>query len=143
MSKPKTIIEALTQYFITCPLLKDGAFRIDYLGEQPVEYDLEVMSCDPVVMWYVNGDSERQYLFAFGSRNFYSQDRMQNIENSGFYERLADWVETNSKQGVLPDLPDGKEAEALEVMSSGTLFGEDKKTARYQIQLRLNYFQEG
>lgn len=142
MAKADSIIDALEKYFIGCELLKDGALRVDYLGEKPVEYTIEVLPCDPVVKRYLGGSTVRQYLFAFGSREFYSQERLQNIQNSAFYERLADWVETNSMSGVLPELPDGMEAQQLEVVSSGYLFDGSMTNARYQIQLRLLYFKE-
>ena len=142
MAKAESIIDALEKYFIGCELLKDGALRVDYLGEKPVEYTIEVLPCDPVVKRYLGGSTVRQYLFAFGSREFYSQERLQNIQNSAFYERLADWVETRSMSGVLPELPDGLEAQQLEVVSSGYLFDGSMTNARYQIQLRLLYFKE-
>lgn len=142
MAKADSIIDALEKYFIGCELLKDGALRVDYLGGKPVEYTIEVLPCDPVVKRYLGGSTVRQYLFAFGSREFYSQERLQNIQNSAFYERLADWVETKSMSGVLPELPDGMEAQQLEVVSSGYLFDGSMTNARYQIQLRLLYFKE-
>lgn len=142
MAKAESIIDALEKYFIGCELLKDGALRVDYLGEKPVEYTIEVLPCDPVVKRYLGGSTVRQYLFAFGSREFYSQERLQNIQNSAFYERLADWVETRSMSGILPELPDGMEAQQLEVVSSGYLFDGSMTNARYQIQLRLLYFKE-
>lgn len=142
MAKADSIIDALEKYFIGCELLKDGALRVDYLGEKPVEYTIEVLPCDPVVKRYLGGSTVRQYLFAFGSREFYSQERLQNIQNSAFYERLADWVETRSMSGILPELPDGMEAHQLEVVSSGYLFDGSMTNARYQIQLRLLYFKE-
>lgn len=142
MAKADSIIDALEKYFIGCELLKDGALRVDYLGEKPVEYTIEVLPCDPVVKRYLGGSTVRQYLFAFGSREFYSQERLQNIQNSAFYELLADWVETRSMSGILPELPDGMEAQQLEVVSSGYLFDGSITNARYQIQLRLLYFKE-
>lgn len=142
MAKADSIIDALEKYFIGCELLKDGALRVDYLGEKPAEYTIEVLPCDPVVKRYLGGSTVRQYLFAFGSREFYSQERLQNIQNSAFYELLADWVETRSMSGILPELPDGMEAQQLEVVSSGYLFDGSMTNARYQIQLRLLYFKE-
>lgn len=142
MAKADSIIDALEKYFIGCELLKDGALRVDYLGEKPVEYTIEVLPCDPVVKRYLGGSTVRQYLFAFGSREFYSQERLQNIQNSAFYELLADWVETRSMSGILPELPDGMEAQQLEVVSSGYLLDGSMTNARYQIQLRLLYFKE-
>ena len=142
MAKADSIIDALEKYFIGCELLKDGALRVDYLGEKPVEYTIEGLPCDPVVKRYLGGSTVRQYLFAFGSREFYSQERLQNIQNSAFYELLADWVETRSMSGILPELPDGMEAQQLVVVSSGYLFDGSMTNARYQIQLRLLYFKE-
>lgn len=138
--KKGSIIKSLEEYFLKCDMLKDGCLRVDYLGEKPIEYAIEVLPCDPVLKKYVNGDTMRQYLFAFGSKEFYSQERQQNIENSAFYERFSDWVEEQNEAGNLPVLPDGMEAEDLQVISSGYLHGETGKHARYQIQLRLKYF---
>ena len=80
-----SVLEGITEYFLKCPLLKDGVFRVDALGPDPVEYTIETGIFDPVIQRYVDGSSERQYQFQFGSREFYSMDRVQNIENSTFY----------------------------------------------------------
>ena len=138
----KSVLEGVTEYFLRCPLLKDGVFRVDALGPDPVEYTIETGIFDPVIQRYVDGSSERQYQFQFGSREFYSMDRVQNIENSTFYEEFADWVEMKSNEGELPELPKGMHAEELEVLSPGYIFDGAMKNARYQISLRLVYFEE-
>lgn len=138
----KSVLEGVTEYFLRCPLLKDGVFRVDALGPDPVEYTIETGIFDPVIQRYVDGSSERQYQFQFGSREFYSMDRVQNIENSTFYEGFADWVEMKSDEGELPELPKGMHAEELEVLSPGYIFDGAMKNARYQISLRLIYFKE-
>lgn len=142
MAKAKSIIEALEQFFLDCELLKDGCLRVDFLGEKPVEYVIETLPCDPIVKRYANGSTVRQYLFAFGSREYYSQERLQNIQNSAFYEKLSDWVEEKDRSQTFPELPDGMEAEGLRVVSSGYLFDGSMKNARYQIQLQLLYYKE-
>jgi hypothetical protein len=138
----KSVLEGVTEYFLRCPLLKEGVFRVDALGPDPVEYTIETGIFDPVIQRYVDGSSERQYQFQFGSREFYSMDRVQNIENSTFYEEFADWVEMKSNEGELPELPKGMHAEELEVLSPGYIFDGAMKNARYQISLRLVYFKE-
>lgn len=138
----KSVLEGVTEYFLRCPLLKDGVFRVDALGPDPVEYTIETGIFDPVIQRYVDGSSERQYQFQFGSREFYSMDRVQNIENSTFYEEFADWVEMKSNEGELPELPKGMHAEELEVLSPGYIFDGAMKNARYQTSLRLVYFKE-
>lgn len=136
------IIEALTDYFMDCPLLEGGVFRVDSLGTDDVEYVIETGTFTPLIMRYVNGDELRQYQFSFGSREFYTMDRIQNIANSGFYEDLADWVEEQSRIGNLPVLPEGMTADYMEVMSPGFIFDITGKTARYQMPMRLVYIKE-
>lgn len=128
--------------FLNCPLLKDGVFRVDALGTEPVEYTIETGIFDPIIERYVDGSSERQFQFQFGSREFYSMDRLQNIDNSTFYEELAEWVEEQSLIGNLPELPEGMSAEEIEVLSPGYIYDGAMKNARYQISLRLLYFKE-
>ena len=79
---------------------------------------------------------------SWASREYYSQERLQNIENSVFYENFSDWVEEQSQAGNLPELPEGMEAQELKVLSSGYLFDGSMSNARYQIQLQLKYYKE-
>ena len=135
----ESIIQGITEYFLDCPLLRDGVLRVDALGDDAGEYVIETGIFDPILRTYVDGSSARQYQFNLGSREFYSMDRLQNIQNSAFYEDLADWVEQQSLEGNLPELPAGMEAEALEILSPGYLYDGAMKNARYQIQMRLLY----
>lgn len=137
--RPSSVIEGLVVYFKACPLLKDGAFRLDALGEQPVEYAIEVGVFDPVIETYIDGSSDRRYQISFGSREEYDLDRVRNMENSAFYERFAEWVEGQNKRGDLPALPEGCTPETIRALSSGYLFDENGEHARYQIQIELTY----
>lgn len=137
-----SIIESVVAYFMACPLLKDGAFRVDAMGPEGVEYSVDVGITTPILKQYVNGSSIRQYQFVFASREAYSLDRLQNISNSTFYEELCDWIETQNRSGTLPELPDGCEAQKLEALTPGYLFDADMTNARYQVQLQLTFFKE-
>lgn len=137
-----SIIAGITDFFMTCPLLSGGVFRVNALGDQPIEYNIETGVFTPVLKQYVNGDSERQYQFNFVSREFYSMDRIQNIQSSEFYEKFADWVEAQDKAGNFPKLPEGCEPQSLSVLSSGYIMDALMRNARYQIQLRLIFYKE-
>lgn len=140
--KPRSIIEAVGAYFMACPLLRDGAFRIDALGDDPTEYVITVGSFDPVIESYIDGSSDRRYQFTFGSREAYDMDRVQNINNSTFYEDLADWVDKQNRSEILPELPEGCWAETIRAIGSGFLFDENGESARYQIQMELTYHKD-
>ena len=67
-----------------------------------------------------------------------------NIENSQFFEELAAWIEEQSDEENLPELPKGDEAEELNVTTTGYLFAvsADWRIARYQLQLQLVYMHD-
>ena len=137
-----SIIEGITDFFLQCPLLQDGVFRVDALGDTAVEYTIETGIFSPVVRTFVNGDTERIYQFNFGSREFYSMDRIQNIENSAFYEQFAAWVEEQNWNENFPEMPEKCSPQSLTVLSPGYLYDATMKSARYQIQLQLEYYKE-
>lgn len=137
-----SIIEGITAFFMECPLLEDGVFRVDALGDEPIEYLIETGVFNPVVKQYVNGDADMVYQFTFGSREFYTMDRLQNIQNSAFYERFAEWVNEQDRNGIYPEMPEGCYPQELSVMSPGYIFDMSMRSARYQIQLQLNYYKE-
>lgn len=137
-----SIIEGITDFFLQCPLLKDGVFRVDALGDTAVEYTIETGIFTPVVRTFINGDTERIYQFNFGSREFYSLDRMQNIENSTFYEEFSAWVEEQNWNENFPKMPEKCSPQQLTVLSPGYLYDATMRSARYQIQLQLEYYKE-
>lgn len=137
-----SIIEAVANFFLDCPLLGDGVFRVDALGDEPLEYVIETGIFTPVIETYIDGSSDRRYQFNFGSREYYSMDRFQTIANSTFYEKFAEWVETQDAAGHYPDLPEGMHPEKLHLLSPGYMFDESMRNARYQIQLELIYHKE-
>ena len=67
-----------------------------------------------------------------------------NIENSRFFEELAAWIEKQSDEERLPELPQGDEAEELNITTTGYLFAvtADWRIARYQLQLQLVYIHD-
>lgn len=138
-----TIIESIRNYICTCPLLKDGKLSVDILGADPIEYVVESVPTTEIVKEYADGGKLKQYLFIFGSREYIDGTVRRSLENSGFYEDFAKWVETQNESGILPELSDEKVAQRIEVLSTGYLYYGDTDNARYQIQCRLVYYEGG
>lgn len=137
----KPLIECVREYVMGFPELKDGALLVDYLGSEAIEYTVEAVPCDPVYQQYTDGGCLKQFLFIFASREFYSADVNQCIDNLEFYEHFQSWIQRQNLKGELPDL-DGRTAAFVEVLTGGYVFDADGSTARYQIQLRLTYEDE-
>ena len=137
------IIEKIREYFLNCPILDEYAkLNIDFLGVEPTQYTIEGQPVNPVIQKYVDGGALKQYVFVFGSREYYGADALQNIENSGFYERFSNWLDEQSEKGNLPKLEGGKKALKIEALTTGYLFNASEDSARYQIQCRLIYYED-
>ena len=137
------IIESIRNFIAKWPLLKDGCLlNVDRLGDTEIEYTVDGEMTSPILKKYVDGSSLRQFNFIFASREKYGSDTLQNIANSGFYEDFADWIETQSDSGNLPELDEFRIPQYIEVLSGGYVFDTNDSTARYQIQLKFVYYQD-
>lgn len=146
MSKPESIVEGIKQYFDECPLIKKmGAkTKVEFLKDDTRSFSIETVPGPSVIENYLDGVSERQYRFNLVARFSYSEEARMNIENSQFFEELAAWIEEQSDEENLPELPKGDEAEELNVTTTGYLFAvsADWRIARYQLQLQLVYMHD-
>lgn len=140
------IIDSLRNYIrnLNCLETFNHAIRVNvnYLEENPDTYSIEEIPINPIVKKYANGDSVRQYAFIFTSREPYGIDVLTNIDNSGFYEKLADEIEENNDNDIFPLLGNGLEALEVEVTSTGHAFAVTENTAQYQISLKLKYLKK-
>lgn len=140
------IIESIRNYIMKCPILEElKEVNVDFLPDNPDTYSIEQTPSEPVVKRYMDGTTDRQITFVFACRMFYSDELINNINNSGFFEKFQDWLFDNSEEGILPELDEGLIPEKIEAISSGYLYdiSGDLSNARYQIQCRLLYEKEG
>lgn len=138
------IIEAVRKFIKTCPHIKkfNDGIGVNFLKEDPVSYVIETAPSEPIIEKYMDGGSDRQYVFNFSSRESYGADIRQNIDNCGFYESFEEWLEEQSKKGNFPKLASGKVPFQIEAITSGYVDDVLPGKAKYVIQCRLLYFQE-
>lgn len=140
---PTSLIEALRAWVGTCPSLTGGLLNVDFLPEEAASYSVDVTPVTPVIRQYLDGSSLRQYLFTVSTRTYFGEYVRQQIDNLDFFEDLAAWFDEQNASRDWPELPAGMTAKKIEVVSSGYVFAAESETARYQMQLRLTYYQEG
>lgn len=135
------MIEKIRDYFKGKVTLAEefDNILVDFLGEDATSYSIEPIPVEPVLKYYADGGSLRQYIFQFGSREFYDNSVAQNINNLGFYEKFQEEIETNNKNGVLPDI---KGIQNIECLNNGTIQDVQSGTAKYVIQMRITYEKE-
>lgn len=138
-----TIIESVRTFLNTCGLFDGEKLNIDFLPEDAATFSVDVVPVQPIVKRYLDGSSQRQFLFVVATRAYYGTMIRQQIDNLGFFEDFAAWIEAQNRAKNFPDLGDDRKATKLEVTTSGYVFTPDLETARYQIQCRLSYTQKG
>ena len=136
-----TIIESLKAYLKTCPSLADGALlEVDHNGPA-IQYAIVPVPGARVLETYLDGSSLREFPFAFQTAAITAVDA-ERIDNAGFQETFADWLEAQTEAGNLPALDAGKTAESIAATSWGYLFEQgESDTGIYQIQCKLTYRQ--
>lgn len=135
------MVEKLKEYFIEHVQLANEFKNIlvDFLGEEATTYTIEPIPVETIVTPYTDGGSLRQFVFQFGSREFYDNGVAQNIDNLDFYEKFQKEIETNNNNKVLPDI-DG--IQSIECTTGGVLDGAESGTAKYIIQMKITYYKD-
>lgn len=138
------IIEAVRKFVKTCPHIKkfNEGIGVNFLKEDPISYVIETAPSEPIVEEFMDGGSDRQYVFNFASRESYGADIRQNIDSCGFYEAFADWLEEQTEKGEFPTLGEKKIPYEIKAITSGYVDDVLPGKAKYVIQCRLLYFKE-
>ncbi len=133
------ILNAVRKYIAACPYIKGGKVNANYLDEKPAKYTIYNNTGDPIIKKYVDGGTLRQFLFVFAARLPYSENIVENVDSTEFFEKFSGWIESQNEEGRYPALDAGLEPCKVEVLSDGYLHDAGATTAEYQINLRLIY----
>lgn len=132
------MVEKIREYFLKHVTLAKEFNNIlaDFLEDEATTYTIEPVPVEPVLKPYKDGGALKQFVFHFGSREYYDNSDKQNIENLDFYERFQEEIESNNRKKILPDIEGIQEIECL---SNGTIQDVQNGTAKYVIQMRITY----
>lgn len=132
------IIEKLRDFISTCPYFgEESRINVNYIGVD-MSYSVDPLPCTPIIKRYTDGGTMKQFQFQLSSKELYDEDARINIENSGFYENFAVWLE----HAKMDELDEHKKPNYFEVLNSGYLYDVDGNKARYAIECRLIYEEE-
>ena len=134
------MIDKLRNYFFELGIIDGNSnINVDFLSNEPIQYVIEPIPVEPIIKAYKDGGSLRQFVFQFGSREYYGADVVQNMANTEFYEDFSALIEDNNKKGVLPEI-DG--IQSIECLSNGTINEDNTDNAKYVIQMRITYYKD-
>lgn len=138
-----TVMQSVQKWLKTYSGLS-GRLDVDFLDEDIDTYSIDTIPCEEILKRYKDGGTRKQFQFAVSSRRAYEQNIKNNLSNLQFFEDLTAWVESKARSRQLPTMDKGRTAQKIVVTSTAYPFivSEDGK-ARYQIQMRLEYYQKG
>ena len=134
------MISKIRQYFFELGIIDENSnINVDFLSNEPIQYVIEPIPVEPIIKPYKDGGSLRQFVFQFGSREYYGADVIQNMKNTEFYEDFSALIEDNNRKGVLPEI-DG--IQSIECLDNGTINEDNTNNAKYVIQMRITYYKD-
>jgi hypothetical protein len=110
--------------------------NVDMLDNDINNYSLDKVPTESVVEKWVTGTEIHRDVFSFRSRTGYSQDVMTNLENIGLFETLESIINSNNKEGILPDI---EGIEEIRCLNCGTMLSGETKTAIFNIEIQITY----
>lgn len=134
-----SIIEEVRKYLI--PIIKElnnniKNLNVDMLSEDINSYSLNKIPSEMVVEKWITGANLYKEQYSLRSRNAYSQDTINNLENIGFFEDFQNKIEDNNEKGILPNI-DG--IESIECLNCGTMLNANTNDAVFDIQIQITY----
>ena len=134
-------IEKLREYLFELinTLTTDRNYQInaDFLGSIG-DFSLNKIPTDPNVENWIIGKAKKKDVYSFRSRKAYSRDTINNLQNIGFFEDLENKINSNNKNGILPDI---ENVESIECLSCGSLNIANTNDAIFDIQIQITYLE--
>lgn len=110
--------------------------NVDMLDNDINNYSLDKVPTESEVEKWITGSEIHRDVYSLRSRNSYSQDTITNLENIGFFETLESIINSNNKEGILPDI---KGIEDIKCLNCGTMLSGETKTAIFNIEIQITY----
>lgn len=135
-------IEAVREWFRTCPLLSDARVGVNYIGERATTF--AVIASPSAITTHRNvlgediPDDEQQLNFTFAATDSYGADIEVNAAVQKLYDDLVQWILDQNETHRFPKLYAGKCKSVIPTLTAyPSQVGTD--TAVYRIQLKIIY----
>lgn len=138
MQEDEVIVEKIIEYFEN--QFKINNINCDFLSDKIKSFSIEPTTCKPIVDEFLDGSYRAQFTFAFASRVSYSMDKMGNILNNSFGQKVTKLIKENDHNRILPDI---NGIETIEVTGTPFAYQTSINTARYQINMKIIYYVGG
>ena len=109
------------------------------LDNEPNSYSLDKIPMQKTITKWVIGTKIQRDVYSFRSRKTYSQATIENLKNMGFFEDFEKAIETNNKNGILPEIENIK---SIECLNCATMSYAETNTSEFDIQIQITYWED-
>lgn len=107
----------------------------DMLGKVG-NYSLDKIPTENTIERWICGVEIHKDVYSLRSRKSYSPDVVNNLNNIGFFEKFEKLINSNNKEGILPEI---EGIEDIECLNCGALNSVDGTEAIFDIQIQITY----
>lgn len=138
------IIDDVRKWLMGCPAIAASgdyttAFRINYLGEEGIEFAIEDSPSEGVEKRYLRGAGNLCVKeFVVSSRQLYSPVTAAQAVVSGIFDDLISWVAEQNDKRSFPQI--GYQVASVETSTTGFILQVTADTCRVQMSLRVRYY---
>lgn len=137
-----SIISAVKEFLLTCPLFDEIPITIDYLPSSATEAAIEAVPVPYTVKQYTDGSKICRYQFIVALRFPWFADENEGLLCSRWFEDFSNWLDSQTEANILPILPEG--LKAINMYATPNRFGVDGKNSsgRYQMVCQMTFFKD-
>lgn len=109
------------------------------LASNTNNFSLDKIPMQKTISKWIIGTKIQRDVYSFRSRLSYSQDTITNLKNMGFFEDFEALIDSNNKNGILPEIDNIK---SIECLNCATMNYAETNTAEFDIQIQITYLEE-
>ena len=110
----------------------------DWLGIEASNYSVDKVPVDSNMEKWIIPCFVKRDVYTLRTRENYSSDVINNLQNIGFFEKLERKINSNNSKGIRPKISG---IESITCLTAGALNSVDPslKTAEFSIQVQITY----
>ena len=110
----------------------------DWLGIEASNYSVDKVPVDSNMEKWIIPCFVKRDVYTLRTRENYSSDLINNLQNIGFFEKLERKINSNNSKGIRPKISG---IESITCLTAGALNSVDPslKTAEFSIQVQITY----
>ncbi len=117
----------------------NSQINVDMLSNKINDYSIDKVPVEVETKTWILGTTVNREVYLLRSRKLYSQNKINNLKNIGFFEEFENKIKYNNYNKIFPEI---KNIESIKCLNCGAMNYADTTTAEFSIQIQITYREE-